>query len=371
MTGSAAVPIYEGQDFYVPRFEVKVGGRPPGRDVIRDILSVTYKDSVQEIDSFEIAINNWDAGTRAFKYSDLQLFDPGERIELAMGYQGAMRTMLKGEITSLRPSFPAAGGSTLAISGLNILHKFRTQQESRTYAAMTDSQIAEQVAQRLKVKIEAPKAQDEPTFNYIIQDNQYDIIFLMERARRIGYDIYVEERTSGTTAETVLVYRRSTTVHQPTYRLTYGKSLVEFAPELTTANQVGTVTVRGWDNLLKQPIKFTATRGDLITKGVGAKGGQDKIEKSVEQKAEIIATKPVESEAEARRLAIEIFEGIAKDMVKASGSVVGLPDLRAGSVLQIDGLGDRFSGRYFVTSTTHAIGDSGYTTQFECRREEL
>jgi phage protein D len=50
---------------------------------------------------------------------------------------------------------------------------------------------------------------------------------------------------------------------------------------------------------------------------------------------------------------------------------VGLPDLRAGSVVYIDGLGERFSGRYFVTSTTHAISDSGYTTQFECRREEV
>ena len=49
-------------------------------------------------------------------------------------------------------------------------------------------------------------------------------------------------------------------------------------------------------------------------------------------------------------------------MVNGSGSTVGLPDLRAGIVLQIDGLGDRFSGRYFVTATTHTIGDSGYTT---------
>jgi uncharacterized protein len=370
-TATGAVPIYEGQDFYVPAFEVKLAGRPAGRDVVRDILSVSYKDSVAEIDSFEISINNWDAETRAFKYSDKKLFDPGQQIELSMGYQGALRTMLKGDITSLRPSFPAGGGSTLSVSGLNVLQRFRTQQESRTYPDMTDSEIAEQIAQRLKVKIETVKATDEPRIKYLIQDNQYDIIFLMERARRSGYDILVEERPSGTSAETVLVYRPSTTVHRPAYRLTYGKSLIEFSPELTTAKQVGKVTVRGWDNVRKQPITYTATRAELATKGVGAKGGQDAIEKSVEQKAEIIASHPVESEAEARKLAIEIFEGIAKEMVKANGSVPGLNDVRAGTVLEIDGVGDRFSGRYFVVSTTHAIGDSGYTTQFECRREEV
>jgi Bacteriophage probable baseplate hub protein len=58
-------------------------------------------------------------------------------------------------------------------------------------------------------------------------------------------------------------------------------------------------------------------------------------------------------------------------MVKGSGSTVGLPDIRAGCVIMLERLGKRFSGRYFVTSTTHTIGDGGYTTQFQCRREEL
>lgn len=366
---TAAIPIYQGQEFYVPSFEVKLDGRPPGKEVVRDILSVSYKDSITDIDSFDITINNWDAETRSFKYSDSNLFDPGKRIELAMGYRDAQRTMLKGEITSLRPSFPSGGGSTLTISGLNILHRFRTQQESRTYVGLTDSQIAEEIGQRLHVEVEVARAPGEPVFDYLIQDNQYDIVFLLERARQAGYDIFIEERDQG--ARTVLAYRPSTTVHRPTYRLSYGKSLIEFSPELTTANQVSKVTVRGWDNARKEAINYTATRAELVTKGVGEAGGQGAIDKSIEAKAEIIATKPVASQAEAQSLALQILEGIAKEMVKANGSVPGLPDIRAGSVLEIDGLGQRFSGRYFVVASTHAIGDSGYTTQFECRREEL
>jgi uncharacterized protein len=279
--------------------------------------------------------------------------------------------MLNGEITSLRPSFPAGGGSTLTISGLNILQRFRTQQESRTYVNRTDSQIAEEISERLHVDIKAAHGTNEPTFKYLIQDNQYDIIFLMERARQAGYDIFVQERIEGGVTRTVLAYRASTSVHQPTYRLTYGKSLIEFNPELTTTNQVSKVTVRGWDSVNKKEINYTATRDELTTKGVGSAGGQAAIDKSIEAKAEIVASKPVESEAEAQQVARQILEGIAKEMVKGTGSVAGLPDIRAGTVLEIDGLGERFSGRYFVVSTTHSIGDSGYTTQFECRREEL
>jgi phage protein D len=368
---TAAIPIYQGQEFYVPAFEVKLGGRPPGREVIRDIMSVTYKDNLQEIDSFEITINNWDADARAFKYSDQPLFDPGKELELWMGYRGELRKMLKGEITSLRPTFPAGAPGTLAVSGLNVLHRLRTKQESFTYLNKTDSEIAGEIesrlkAQQVKVSIDTTGNSNEPRLPFLIQENEYDILFLMGRARRIGYELTVSEKD-----DTMIKFGPSTANRRATYRLTYGKSLIEFQPELTTAQQVAKVTVRGWDSVRKQKIEKTVDRSQLATKGLGAKGGQSAIDKSIEQKAEIVATKPVQTEEEAEKLAKEILEGIAKEMVKGTGSVPGLPDIRAGTVLLVDGLGDRFSGRYFVVGTTHTIGDAGYTTQFECRREEV
>jgi phage protein D len=374
MATTVAVPIYSGQDFYVPYFQVKIAGRPQGQDVVRDILQVSYKDNIAEIDSFDITINNWDADKRAFKYSDADLFDPGKELELWMGYYGKdrLRLMVRGQITALRPAFPSGGGSTLAISGLNVLHKLRTKQESHSYESKTDSEIAQEVAGRLGIDVKTDSAPDEKRFDYLFQDNQYDIIFLMERARRIGYDLFVEEQgQNGQAGQPLLRFGRSLQVRQVTYQLTYGRSLIEFKPDLTTANQVSEVTVRGWDAVNKKKIEQTANRREISIKGVGAAGGQAAIEQSFNQRKEIVATKPIESDAEAKTLAVRTLEENAKDMVKGSGSTVGLPDLRAGSVVQIDGLGKRFTGRYFITSSTHAMGDGGYTTQFECRREEL
>jgi phage protein D len=374
MGATTAVPIFQGhQDFYVPYFQVKIAGRPAGQDVVRDILQVSYKDNLTEIDSFDLTVNNWDAETRDFKYSDSDLFDPGKELELWMGYygQGKLRLMVRGQITALHPAFPAGGASTLAVSGLNVLHKLRTKQESHSYEGKTDSQIAKEIAGRLGVDLKT-NPQNEKPYDYILQDNQYDIIFLMERARRVGYDLYVEEQgQNGQSQKPVLVFGRSLDVRRTTYQLTYGRSMIDFKPDLTTANQVGEVTVRGWDRLKKEKIEYTAKRSEIAVKGVGAAGNQAAIEQSFNQRRDVIATKPIESLDEAKTLAIRTLEENAKDMVKGSGSTVGLPDLRAGSVVMIDGAGKRFSGRYFVTATTHAIGDSGYTTQFECRREEL
>lgn len=371
-----AQEIYTDQDFYVPTYEVKLRNSLLPKDVVRDVLQVSYKDSVDEIDSFELTINNWDAGKRSFKYSDTTLFNPGAELQLSMGYYGKhpLRRMISGQITSLRPSFPASGAPTLAVGGLNLLHKLRTKQETHVYEKRSDSQIAQQIAARLKVDLQTDNeaASKEKAIPYLIQDNQYDILFLMERARFNGYDIYVTEPEPGSgNKQAVLHFGPSDGLKRIPYRLSYGRSLIEFQPTLTTANQVSEVVVNGWDPIHKKKIEGKANRSQLKTKGVGARGGQQLIEESFNKRQEIMVRNAPTTQAEADRLALRSLEQIAKDMVTGSGSVVGLPDLRAGGLIDIDGLGDRFSGRYFITSTSHAIGSGGYTTQFECRREEV
>jgi phage protein D len=386
-TVEVPVAIYGDQDFYVPYFEVRVGGSPLTQDVVHDMLQVSYKDNVDEIDSFDIDINNWDADKRDFKYVDDRMFDPGQRLELWMGYFGkdSPRLMIRGEITSLRPSFQADGQPRLTISGLNLLHRLRTEQVSKAYEGLTDSQIARQVCGRLKIDLvtdPAAEANEQP-YAYIVQDKKYDIIFLMDRARRIGYDLFVIEDASS--KKSALYFGPSVNVKKVAYQLVYGlskhvpgvggatigPSLMQFQPTLTTANQVDEVAVRGWDAKHKKEITYTAKRADLKVKDAGLLGRSDAADQSFGQRREIISDRPVNSLDEAKTLAFETLTDIAKDMIKGSGSTVGLPDLRAGRIVFLDGLGARFSGRYFVTSTTHSSGDGGYTTSFECRREEL
>ena len=54
--------------FYVPRFEIKIEGVGLPRDILRDVVQVTYKDNIKDIDSFELTVNNWDPDTRNCKY---------------------------------------------------------------------------------------------------------------------------------------------------------------------------------------------------------------------------------------------------------------------------------------------------------------
>ncbi|HEX7227436.1 MAG TPA: hypothetical protein VF353_06655, partial [Candidatus Binatia bacterium] len=135
-------------NFYVPRYEIKIAGANLPQNVVRDVLQVTYSDNVKELDSFELTVSNWDADKREFKYvgsetSDSlaknplhQLFNPSRHgVEVMMGYEQNLTLMMKGDLTTMEPNFPSAGGPTLTVRGLNILHKLRRKQYSHTWVA--------------------------------------------------------------------------------------------------------------------------------------------------------------------------------------------------------------------------------------------
>jgi phage protein D len=166
------------------------------------------------------------------------------------------------------------------------------------------------------------------------------------------------------TGKDVLSFKPSQQIKKVVYELSWGTSLCDFHPTLTTANQISKVTVKGWDRKSGKPISASVSTQNL-------KINRDLVSVAnvVEGREEVITGRPVYSQQEAKDLARGILTDQAYEMVKASGSTVGLPDLRAGARVVIKKLGPRFSGTYFVTDTTHTFGEGGYRTQFGARRE--
>jgi phage protein D len=381
-------------DFYVPRYEILASGKGLDTDVLRDVTQVTYNDSITEIDSFDLTVNNWDPVKRDFKYvgaettvlgstSAQKLFNPcaGE-FELRMGYGSELATIMRGSTTSLEPQFPGSGAPTLTVRALNVLHKLRTKQYRDHWQNKRISDVAEDIGRRndkggkkrfpLPVRVDEKARRKEPKLDYIAQDNQYDIDFLLLEARKIGYVVYIdlEPAGKGKTRE-VLRFAPSDARHpgvpDVSYELEWGVSLMDFTPKLSTANQVKSVEVRSQDRQSNKAIK---EKVDLHAEGLANKDLLALLEvKGCEAREEVVVNEPQYTKQQARRRATAVLSDRLKQLVEGNGTTVGLPNLRAGQRVLIRGFGARFSGTYFVTRTTHTLNDSGYTTKFTARRE--
>ena len=388
--------------FYVPQFQLLVSGSQLPGNVLRDVVEIVYKDKIDEIDSCELTVNNWDADRRRFKYvgsEDLDaqgsstsgdpdakywtVFDPcNKTVEVHLGYlPGGLERMMVGTFTTVEPNFPSSGPPVLQVRLLNRLHRLRSkkydgQWSSAQISNLTDSFIAEDISnlrdpdtkqKRFPIPIvtDANAKSKEPTLVYVVQKNQYDIDFLWSRARVNGYDVRIE----GEQGSEQLMFGPSGAPDRPTYQLDWGRSLIDFKPTLTTANQFKSVTVRGWDRATQKPIE---EKIDFTDPDVG-KYNKDLhyLLDQCDPREEIVEELPVYTKEEARSRALSILTDQHKRMVRAVGTTVGLPLLRAGSKVQLGtSVGSRLSGTYFVTATQHTFNNSGYTTRFEARRED-
>lgn len=383
-------------EFYVPRFEVTAMGTELPEDTLRDIISITYKDNIKEIDSFDVTLGNWDSTSRRLKYVGpenapagspaapdsrrYKLFYPGAReFELKLGYGSKLTTMMRGTITSLEPSFTAGAAPTITLRVLNVLHRLQDKKRCQKWNNKKDSDIARSIKtltdpatqRRIKVRISQAALSREQPLDYVAQENQYDIDFLLMRAYNAGYVVYVdtEQKANGKTEE-FLYFGPSDEKHPVSYELEWGISLIDFKPKLSLTKQVKSVEVRSWDR----------QKNKAIRKKVGLNHPDIKVNRDLlplltqpaaQPREEVVCNEPQPTPQRAERRAVAMLSDKLKEMVTAAVTTVGLPDLRAGRRVRIKGVGQHFSGTYFVTDTTHTINDQGYTTQFNARREEV
>lgn len=393
-------PVVRTQDefdlrlFHTPLFEVMVAGQGLPETVLRDISEISYNDSLTELDQFEITLNNWDYENRRFKYigsetaTDLKsaapdkalyrLFEPcgkNRKVHISMGYLGRMVRMMAATFTTMDINFASSGAAVLTVRGLNVMHKLRTKKFSNAWEGKTPSEIARNIgglSDKGKPRIPVPirivpgTENGEQPIPYVSQTSQYDIDFLLNFARQHGYELTL---TGDGEDEHLEFGRASEAQRTVNYALDWGLTLVEFKPVLTTAGQFKSVTVRGWDRRKKEAIAEKVSFDDKDLRKMNAKFGE--LVTQCDPQEEQVVDLPVFSKADARKRALGLMRDNAARIVRASGTTIGLPELRAGSRLHIGGLGARLSGEYLVTKSTHSIGDGGYTTRFECRLEDF
>ncbi|HKX30758.1 MAG TPA: type IV secretion protein Rhs [Blastocatellia bacterium] len=364
-------------DYYAPNFKVLVDGGELSPETHGDVLNLKVTMDIANLTSFDLTINNWDDQSFNFKYSDKTTFDVGRRVDLQLGYADDLKFMVSGLVSTLTPRFPESGTPTLGVTGVDSLIKLRDRKpvagDQRSFVNMSDSEIAQVIASRNRLKPQITATTEKHA--QIVQRNQDDAVFLMERAKSIDFDCYIRVDPQSGNGQLFFVkptdnrdQRRSRV-----FVFEWGKNLINFNPQITLHRQVGSVTVRGWNPATKEVITYTARSGDLPRTGGGGLTGPEAAQQRLGNRQEVVVDRPVASLQEAREYATSLLRERAYYFLTGSGQVIGLPDLRPGDNLELHQLGRRYSGpvdnriQYYVTKVIHTLGNSGYQTQFEVR----
>lgn len=346
-------------DTLTPEFRILIDGTPLPEEVRSDLVAITVLEDVEATGMFSFALYGWDEERMEVKWMDDERFREGGAVEIEMGYKDSLQSLFKGEITALEPDFPSDSHPLLTVRGHDRRHRLMRTRRSRTFLNMTDSDIAAQIAGEAGL---CPRTEGSSvTLDYVIQHNQTDLEFLQERARRIGFEVVVEDRT--------LLFRPRG--HEQSEALTLNREveLLEFYPRLSTLGQAEEVRVHGWSPQEKKEIVATAGPGDAGSSMAGNTLGPDAVGRAFGDTGQVAVRQPVQDQAEADQLARGRMREMGLIYIVGEGQCIGDPNLRAGKVVKIEGLGERFSGLYYIISCEHDFrGDYGYRIAFSVRR---
>ncbi len=346
-----------------PAFEIYSNGSRIPPEAEMDLYQMEVTQDLNGLGSFTLSFNAGDPHTGDIKWADADIFREGSEIKIKAGFHGPLPELFIGEVTGLEPEFPGRGPVLLAVRGLDRMFRLGFAHKTRAFNKMKDSDIASQIAGDWSL---TPDVEDTPvTHEYLFQNNQTDFEFLLQRARHTGYEVKVEGKR--------LIFRKPRETGSKIMTLTYGESLLSFFPRLSLLTQVSEVVVQFWQAKDRKSIKASAGSSAIRSTMGGQTTGVALIERTVGEKAsQVIVRESAQTPEEAEALAGGLLNDLAFDYITGEGSCMGAPEIRPGTVLELKGLGKRFSGSYYVTSVTHSLlVRRGYITTFSANRSAV
>ena len=343
----------------VPSFEVLINGTALPVDAAAHVVAVSVEADTELPDMFSLEIVSSDDLDDQFMWVDAEdLFAVGNAVEVKLGYAEQLTSLFKGEVTGLEPSFNADRLPTLVVRGYDRRHRLTRGRRTRSFLKKKDSDIAAQIAR--EAGLTASVTDSRVTHDYVLQTNQTDYEFLLERAGLIQYEVVVEDKT--------LNFRPVANDQGASLTLAADADLTEFRPRLSAAGQFSDVAVRGWDPKNKKEIVGKAQAGDEVSKMGGSQTGASLSKKAFGAATGGLSRRPVLTQAEADQMAVALLNRAALELVTGDAVCGGRADLWPGKVVKITGVGKRFGGQYYITAATHVYTPEGYSTSFSFRR---
>ena len=336
-------------------------GSPSHRvDLSEKVLSFVYEDAERKADKLVLTVDNWD-----LKNFDDPVWKKGTLLEVSWGYPGDMAPARRVVIQKV------TGAQVLNVEGHATSVLMNKIARCTTFEHVRRSDVVRQIAQANGY---GPTRQNiEDTIHVlpvITQARMTDAQLVRRLADREGFEFYVDfdgfhfhKRRLGQRPTHVLRWFTPPEVGE----------ILSFNIDNDVTAKPGAVSVRGRDPLQKK---------DIHERGSNAKTQRDSLAPVIEIVDPETGTTRLErrnisedvrptsepSSTTAKREADARYRQTQHLTVELSASVIGDPGLLAKTVIELQGISQRLSGKYYVKEAKHKI-DAGYTVELKCLRD--
>jgi uncharacterized protein involved in type VI secretion and phage assembly len=339
-------------------------------ELMEDILQLSVEESLHVPGMFTLVIkNDYFPGKpeqeQVWRYRDLLAIGKPVKIGFQSSTTAAAEFseeqegyVLKGEITAIETHFTGESQAPVIVRGYDVSHRLHRGRYNRSFQNMTDSDIVKKITEEIGIEAGTVDASGSP-HDYVFQENQTNMQFLRERAARIGFELFIQDGK---------IYFRKPKSNAK-LQLKWLTDLHSFRVRVTSAEQVDSVEVRGWDYKEKKAIVSNRNRTkDVITETQNGKGRDTSTKFKLDRTPPkmIVVDQPITSSKEADTLAQALYDELGGEFIYADAKGEGNPEIRPGKIVELKGMG-QYSGNYYITETRHLFHQGVYTTDLSVR----
>jgi phage protein D len=399
-------------DFLTPSYKLEVFSHENptvGYDVTETvnpfIQSLEYDSIDGMADEMRLVLSNVkDSFENEYIFTDSKIFQPGNEINLYLGYSDELEFV--GRVKIVRPTYNFTSNDTPTLEVIGYTRDFEmmdTQSEvekpMETNTPEKQSYIVENVVRSTVSNYKQSFRFDfntETTVNLptIQKAGTSDYEYIKGHANSHGYLFWVDGNETGIWTLHFIKPDPKTglipNTNQEQFELVYDRgdfsNLIEFSPEFIIRGTKQTIKV-----LSRNPYTGVALSVDVTveddsdppdTTTKGSTESEDKIQiphpsrealvKIVfndEYALEFIPNKPFTDPKELERWARQWWRRNRQEFIEGRGRIVGTPKIMARQTHKLVGMGKSIDGEYYFPRVRHIMSaDGGYETEFDARR---
>lgn len=311
------------------------------------VINIIVEKEINRIPTAKIILLDGDPASQDFELSNQDLFLPGKEVEIKAGYHSSEETIFKGIVVKHGLKI-RSNQSFLIVECKDKAVKLTIGRKSKYFYESKDSDILDEIigTYSLEKDIEATAVQHKE----LVQYNVSDWDFCVTRAQANGKVCLVDDGkisvkkpvTSATEIETVW----------------FGATMLDFDVEMDARNQFQKVTSYGWNAADQEIMEMEASDPAVSLNG----------NVSVGDLADVIGLSDLElknggASSDVTLQAWADAKTLFNQFSKTRGRVKfqGIPGVKPGTMLKLEGVGDRFNGKVYVSAIRHQITEGNWT----------
>lgn len=311
------------------------------------LLQLSIFKAFNKIASAHLVFIDGDVSSRDFSLSNSNQFKPGAEIKVQLGYEGSADTVFQGIIVRHNIRLESDGKAYLTVEAKDKAVKLAGARKNKYFIDKKDSEAMEEIVSSAGIT-STIQATDERN-KQLLQYDATDWDFIVTRAEIYGMLVFTDDGK--------IIIKRPDTQPPAVATVTYGANLLEFEAEMDARRQFQSVTAKTWD--------FSGQQLEVSDNGEASFDENGNIPSS-----ELGSVLSIEKELmhsgkiEASQLqAWADSYALRSKLSKVTGrlKVQGNADIKPGTTITLDGVGDRFNGNVFVTGIKHVYKGSWYT----------